>query len=208
MKRTRGIRNLSKAQFFYLTGARLFVIVALIMSKTSNQPSLIRANSKLAARQESNPFPSSDKLGPQASGVYPVKRTIGLSIAAALLGFAFVASAQWSDNFDSYPGNANINGLGGWKGWDNSPNQAPRTSTALSLSAPDKVRFRYRLLDFDTGWRDAGSFTNGALLDITCPRCESPVQERFYGPCASCRSELRATLYAAAGIPEAEEDTP
>ena len=32
------------------------------------------------------------------------------------------------------------------------------------------------------------------LLDITCPRCAANVQESFYGPCSSCRDELRATL--------------
>jgi len=68
-----------------------------------------------------------------------MKRAIALSFAAALFGFTMVASAQWSDNFDSYPGNANINGLGGWSGWDNSAAQAPRTSTALSLSSPNSV---------------------------------------------------------------------
>ncbi len=31
-------------------------------------------------------------------------------------------------------------------------------------------------------------------LDITCPRCNTSVTERFYGPCESCRAELRATL--------------
>ncbi len=32
------------------------------------------------------------------------------------------------------------------------------------------------------------------LVDITCPRCGSTVGERFYGPCASCRDALRASL--------------
>ena len=27
-----------------------------------------------------------------------------------------------------------------------------------------------------------------------CPRCHQPVEERFYGPCSSCRDELRATM--------------
>lgn len=29
---------------------------------------------------------------------------------------------------------------------------------------------------------------------FTCPRCGSEVSEPFYGPCASCRTELRTTL--------------
>jgi NMD protein affecting ribosome stability and mRNA decay len=30
------------------------------------------------------------------------------------------------------------------------------------------------------------------LLSITCPRCGSALDERFYGPCTACRAELRA----------------
>ena len=29
---------------------------------------------------------------------------------------------------------------------------------------------------------------------FTCPRCKQEVSERFYGPCTSCRNELRAAL--------------
>jgi hypothetical protein len=28
-------------------------------------------------------------------------------------------------------------------------------------------------------------------LDFACPRCDTSVHERFYGPCTSCREELR-----------------
>ena len=35
-------------------------------------------------------------------------------------------------------------------------------------------------------------------MDITCPRCGTEVEERFYGPCTSCRDELRATVGGAA----------
>jgi hypothetical protein len=31
-------------------------------------------------------------------------------------------------------------------------------------------------------------------LAFTCPRCGSAVEEAFYGPCADCRSTLRASL--------------
>lgn len=31
-------------------------------------------------------------------------------------------------------------------------------------------------------------------LAFTCPRCGSEVHERFYGPCTSCRDDLRASL--------------
>jgi hypothetical protein len=32
------------------------------------------------------------------------------------------------------------------------------------------------------------------VLSFTCPRCGSSVDDRFYGPCPSCREELRAAL--------------
>jgi hypothetical protein len=31
-------------------------------------------------------------------------------------------------------------------------------------------------------------------IDVTCPRCGSVASAAFYGPCASCRDELRATF--------------
>jgi len=45
-------------------------------------------------------------------------------------------------------------------------------------------------------------------LDITCPRCQQPVVERFYGPCDSCRAELRATITNEASAVEAAEYEP
>jgi hypothetical protein len=30
------------------------------------------------------------------------------------------------------------------------------------------------------------------LLELTCPRCGAACAERFYGPCETCRSQLRA----------------
>ena len=43
------------------------------------------------------------------------------------------------------------------------------------------------------------------MLDLAfdCPRCHQPVAERFYGPCSSCRAELRATLAGEARAVEA-----
>jgi hypothetical protein len=29
------------------------------------------------------------------------------------------------------------------------------------------------------------------LLHVTCPRCGTASDERFYGPCATCRTDLR-----------------
>jgi len=32
------------------------------------------------------------------------------------------------------------------------------------------------------------------LLSFTCPRCGTATDDRFYGPCASCRTTLRRDL--------------
>lgn len=29
------------------------------------------------------------------------------------------------------------------------------------------------------------------LVEFTCPRCQTTVEARFYGPCEDCRSQLR-----------------
>ena len=31
-------------------------------------------------------------------------------------------------------------------------------------------------------------------IDFECPRCGTATSARFYGPCESCREQLRATL--------------
>lgn len=38
----------------------------------------------------------------------------------------------------------------------------------------------------------------------TCPRCEQPMASRYYGPCPSCRDELRATVAGEVRAVEAE----
>lgn len=45
-------------------------------------------------------------------------------------------------------------------------------------------------------------------LDFECPRCQASVSEAFYGPCASCRGDLRATQGSAARDVEAVEYEP
>ena len=35
-------------------------------------------------------------------------------------------------------------------------------------------------------------------LSIECPRCGATADERYYGPCTSCREAMRATLGGAA----------
>jgi len=37
------------------------------------------------------------------------------------------------------------------------------------------------------------------LLEFTCPRCAQAASARFYGPCESCRTELRLRLHGDGG---------
>jgi hypothetical protein len=46
------------------------------------------------------------------------------------------------------------------------------------------------------------------LQTVTCPRCGTDVEQRFYGPCASCVSELHAKFDAVARDVEAAEYVP
>lgn len=36
--------------------------------------------------------------------------------------------------------------------------------------------------------------TDDAVLDFDCPRCGVAAHEMFYGPCTTCRNELRLAL--------------
>jgi hypothetical protein len=54
------------------------------------------------------------------------------------------------------------------------------------VPSPDTAAWHHRPVD--TNRHD------GELLEVTCPRCQQAVSVRFYGPCESCRGELRASL--------------
>jgi hypothetical protein len=45
----------------------------------------------------------------------------------------------WSDNFDAYPTGQDLHGVGGWKGWDNTPGGTAFTTDVQALSAPNSV---------------------------------------------------------------------
>jgi hypothetical protein len=44
--------------------------------------------------------------------------------------------------------------------------------------------------------------------EFECPRCRQPAVAAFYGPCSSCREELRATMGNAPHAVEAPEYEP
>jgi hypothetical protein len=41
------------------------------------------------------------------------------------------------------------------------------------------------------------------LLEFDCPRCHRAASSAFYGPCESCRADLRATIVGVASDVEA-----
>lgn len=45
-------------------------------------------------------------------------------------------------------------------------------------------------------------------MEITCPRCGVATEERFYGPCTGCRTDLRAAFVRDAEIVELAEYEP
>jgi len=47
--------------------------------------------------------------------------------------------ADWSDNFDSYPTDTQLQGVGGWKGWGNDPAAAGYTRDEQARSTPNSI---------------------------------------------------------------------
>jgi DnaJ-class molecular chaperone len=45
-------------------------------------------------------------------------------------------------------------------------------------------------------------------MSVTCPRCGAAGEERFYGPCTSCRTELRAKYLGEGRVVEVAEYVP
>jgi len=45
-------------------------------------------------------------------------------------------------------------------------------------------------------------------LTLACPRCGTEVTERFYGPCAGCRTELRVKYLSEGRVVELAEYVP
>lgn len=45
-------------------------------------------------------------------------------------------------------------------------------------------------------------------MEFTCPRCGSTVDDEFYGPCGTCRTDLRAKFHAEGRIVEVAEYEP
>ena len=63
-----------------------------------------------------------------------------LVVALALAALCPLASAQvFSENFDSYASGSALHGVGGWKGWDNTPGAGAPTSSKYAYSGKNSV---------------------------------------------------------------------
>ena len=45
-------------------------------------------------------------------------------------------------------------------------------------------------------------------VEFTCPRCQTTVEARFYGPCESCRTQLRDAFRSEGRVVELAEYEP
>ncbi len=45
-------------------------------------------------------------------------------------------------------------------------------------------------------------------MEFSCPRCQAAVADDFYGPCESCRTELRAKFESDGRVVEVAEYEP
>jgi hypothetical protein len=64
------------------------------------------------------------------------------------------ASADWSDNFDSYPLGSGLHGQGGWHGWDGNPGADALVTDLYSHSTPQSVSIT-AASDIVHEWSDA-----------------------------------------------------
>ncbi len=66
-------------------------------------------------------------------------RRLLVLVSALVICMGANASAQWSDNFDSYATGSQIIGQGGWAGWDNSAGAGALVSNSQAQSAPNSI---------------------------------------------------------------------
>jgi hypothetical protein len=57
-------------------------------------------------------------------------------------------------------------------------------------------------------WPPTGRRVQSDDVEFTCPRCQSSVEARFYGPCETCRTQLRAAFRSEGRIVEVAEYEP
>ena len=71
-----------------------------------------------------------------------VRGLLILTLGIALLGIpsqTALAQGSWAEDFDSYPLNSQLHGLGGWRGWENNPSSGALVSNSQQRSAPHSV---------------------------------------------------------------------
>lgn len=95
--------------------------------------------------------------------------------AAALVIAAGTASAQWSDDFDSYP--TGPLDQGGWSGWDGDPNAYGTVSTDQARSAPNSLACSGTT---DAIYNFMGAYTSGQWVVTGYIYCPSDLDNLTY----------------------------
>lgn len=67
-----------------------------------------------------------------------MKKYIAVTTMTAALAVSALGQG-WADNFDGYASNSALHGVGGWKGWDNTPSAGASTSNLFSSSPSNSV---------------------------------------------------------------------
>lgn len=68
-----------------------------------------------------------------------IRQRLCVCLAMFAIGMVASATAQWSDDFDSYATGSQVIGQGGWNGWDNNAAAGGLVSGAQSQSAPNSI---------------------------------------------------------------------
>lgn len=71
-----------------------------------------------------------------------------------------IQTEAWFDDFDSYPTDIPLHGLGGWKGWQNNPTATAYTTSFQDRSAPNSVE----IVSSADMIHEYDSFTSGAWV--------------------------------------------
>ncbi len=64
---------------------------------------------------------------------------------------------DWCDNFDSYPTDTQLQGVGGWKGWANDPAAAGYTRDTYARSTPNSIE----IVNFTDAVHEYSGYTSG-----------------------------------------------
>lgn len=96
----------------------------------------------------------------------------------AVLGLPAVATAQWTEDFDSYTAGTVLDDVGGWFGWNDNPNGAGTVSDIRSRSGPHSIVVSYR--DGNDAIRPFTGYTSGVWSLIVYQFIPSSLADMSY----------------------------